>query len=285
MRLETYPEAKKMPEKYLSSFVDAEIECWWSEPFSEFRICKNNLCKAVFSIEDVYWNIEEFQKRRELWILDNNFCCEECWDETEYIYEKEEFIELSKEYVKNDVSIILGLSNKKEVNWFWVISSTNVDSLLNVELNTRIWSYNKKLLLKNISESIFWIDDASEEKLLCLLHVYLAPYWREKNLCFELLKSMFLMKESEINKPIIMETRYDSRLYPISRLLGFQDLISDKYGYVVQYLDRFSSIINFFKANNTFFKPDLIWRKQLYKWVAMSIIAKNPIFVNRKFYN
>lgn len=285
MRLESYPEAKKMPEKYLPSLVDAEIECWWSEPFSEYRICKNDWCKAIFSIEDVYWSVEEFQKRRELWVLDDTFCCEECWDETEYVYEKGEFISLTQEYVKKDVGCVIWTSDNNKVNWFWIISTTTVDSLLNLELNTRIWSYDKKELLKNISESIFWINDAWDEELLCLLHVYISPNWREKNLCFELLKSMFLLKENEVKKPIIMETRYDSRLYPISRLLWFKDLMSDKYGYVVQYLEQFSSIINFFKSNNTFFKPDLIWRKQLYKWVAMSILAQNPIFINRKFYN
>jgi hypothetical protein len=82
-----------------------------------------------------------------------------------------------------------------------------------------------------------------------------------------------------------METRYDSRLYPISRLLWFEDISTDKYWYVIQYLPKFSKILDFFSKNNTFFNPDLLSKKQYFKWYAMSILCENPKFLDRKFYN
>jgi hypothetical protein len=73
--------------------------------------------------------------------------------------------------------------------------------------------------LKALSNNIFNLSDASSKELLCLLHIYISPNSRAQNICFELLKKMFLLKNSDKELPVIMETRYDSRLYPISRLL------------------------------------------------------------------
>lgn len=285
MRLESYKEAKNVPEKYLSSLVDAEIECWWSKPFSEYRICQNDKCWATYSIEDVYWSVEEYQDKFRKSNLIDKFDCLECKTETWYVYEKEKFLELMKEYIKMQVSAVLALSEKHEIKWFWVLSKTNIESLLNIEINTRPWSYNMNEILDFFSKKFFSENNISDKELLCLLHIYISPSNRGKNICFELLKKLFLLKKDNKDIPIVMETRYDSKLYPISRLMWFEDMLNDKYWYVLQYLSKFSLLIDFFNNNNNFFTDELKIKKNFFKKYANDILLNNPTFWIRKFYN
>jgi len=68
MKIKIYKNASEVEEKYLPDLADRQAECWWAKPFEEYKICKNNNCKALFSIEEVLWNLMEIRN-----ILSNDF--------------------------------------------------------------------------------------------------------------------------------------------------------------------------------------------------------------------
>lgn len=279
MNIEFYKHAKDIPETYLTALVNAEIECWGSSPFSEYRIC--NDCSAIFSIEEVHWNFKNFKLSKS----SEDFECTECFCSTRLFYEKEIFIKQIKEYIKQNVSATLLIWEKKNIWGFWVTTTKDVEDLLDLELNTRVWSYNKEKVLSKISEEVFNLDNCSEEEISCLHQIYLSPDFRNWNLAFLVLKNMFPPLEWNKNLPIITETRYDSKFYSISRAMWFTDLIADKYGYVIQYIKHYSEILDFFNNHDSFFDQRISNKRENYKKTALTILAKHSEFKKRKFYN
>jgi hypothetical protein len=62
MKIEVYKNTSTILEKLLPSLIDAQIECWGSKPFDEYKICENEECRALFSIEDIHGSIKKFNK-------------------------------------------------------------------------------------------------------------------------------------------------------------------------------------------------------------------------------
>ncbi len=286
MRIESYKEAKNLPEKYLPSLVDAEIECWWSRPFSEFRICKNDKCKATFSIEDVYWSIEEYQRKtQELKNIDN-FDCKECNSETWYIYEKSKFINILKEKIKEDVIAVLLITNDDIVKWFWFWKKTTLWDILYNEIDVRPDSYDKEEAIKMLSKIIFNQIDSRHEEFVFSNQIYVSPSHRAWNISFEVLKALFNLKSKEFSKyPIVWETKYSSKFYPISRLMWYRDCTDDKYWNVLQYCPDYKQVLNFYNSQSTFTNKETIKKIIKFKKEAMLILKNNPHFTQRSFYN
>lgn len=281
MKIEIYKDAWVIPEKYLTSLVDAQIECWWSKPFDEYLICKHSKCRALFSIEDVHLDINKFRENR--W-KNMDFKCGECWWDTELVYEKETFLEAIKDYVKWEVSVIL-LIDEWNIEWFWVITKTTISSLINNDFATRNWSYDKKELLMQMSKQIFWVDDASEENIILWNQLYVSPDIRKWNISFELSSELFSLNEDYNWIPLVLETRYNSNFYPLWRNIWFKDIINDKYWYVVQFLEDYKKITDFFNSNNSYSWSDSFLNVLGFRREALSIIRSNPYFWMRKFYN
>ena len=236
MKLESFREAKNMPEKYLPSLVDAEIECWWSRPFSEFRICKSDICKATYSIEDVYWSIKEYQKMREQWKNIEQFDCQECNSETWYVYEKGKFTEVIRDYIKWTVSSILLLWNNDIVRGFWIVTKKSIKDLLELELNTRPWSYNKEDLLTNLSLSIYWKNNAWDESVIYFNHLFIWEELRQEKYWWLLMQKLIKFVKYYNDIPTIIETKIHSNVYYFMKRMWLKDSFVDKYWYVVMYL-------------------------------------------------
>lgn len=234
MEIKAYREAKKIEKKYFSSLVDSEIECWWQSPFDEFLICKNESCRSLFSIEDVYENLENYRNRQDD-KLSKDFKCNSCWSDTEFMYEKEKFMQIIKEYVKWKVSAVLLIDDNDKVEWFGVLAKWSLEKIINYELATRgesSYDYDKLFdILKNKRYS--W--DIS------LLHqIYVSPKYRWKWYWIEILKQLLDFYENK--NSMILETRYDSEFYPISRSLWFENILADKYWYISQYLEKWVDV-------------------------------------------
>ncbi|MDD3302581.1 MAG: hypothetical protein PHN31_03420 [Candidatus Gracilibacteria bacterium] len=279
MRLLTYEQARDMPDNYLSSFVDAEIECWGSHPFDEFKKCDNPRCGALYSIEDVYGTVDEYRNRVKNVTLIDNFKCEECGDNTLNVYEKDEFMSMSQEYVKGDVSLATYINDNSNVEGLGVITKTTIDDLLQVEFNTRSSPQDSEALFDLVS-NYFSLDS----DILCLLHVYLSKNLRGGTNFFELLKNLFLLRQKNSDLPIVTETRYDSNLYSMLKVLGFNVLTDDQFGYVYMYLDKFSKIIDFIKADKLVNSNEIKVLRACYKKEALDIISKTPLLNLRKHY-
>lgn len=276
MNILEFKEAKNIPEKLLPSLVKSEVECWWSEPFSEYKIC--NDCKAIFSIEEVHGSVENFRKSENNW---DDFECLECHWTTKYIYKTEEFLNLIKEYIKWDVSAVLLVSPDENVEWFCVLVKTNILWIVENEFNTRPNSYDKQKLTEILLEkTTSWIWD----KVLCLHHLYVCEKFRGVNFFSSMMKKLFIINEIFKSSPIILETRYDSHFYSMSRFCWAINLIDDTYWYVTQIIKNYSNFLDFFSKKswltNNFKKNDLL----LFKKESIKILENNKHFLERKFY-
>jgi GNAT superfamily N-acetyltransferase len=264
MEIQVFKEASKIPEKFLPSLVDAEIECWWSEPFKEFLKCSDPKCWKLHSIQDIYWSLKVYRERKQ----DKTHICE-CSYECEEVYPKEDFLETAREYVKWKVSAVLLINNELLVRGFWIISANTLWNLLDFELATRPNSYNKKELLRELSRVIFNKDEASNEDITILHQIFvweeLRWTWYGRLILEELIK---LSKENWLH--LITETRFDSNFYPITRSLWSENVTNDKYWYIIQFLEHQKLLTEIWERISKWFS--------FYKDEATKILQQNPSF-------
>lgn len=239
MEILEYKNAIDIPDSLIPSLARSEVECWWAEPFSEYKICDD--CKWLYSIEEVHGSVENFRNNSTCW---DDYECVECWWETNYMYKTEEFIDMIREYIKWDVSAVLLVTPEEEVEGFWVLTKTNYLDVIMWEFNTRPWSYEKKLL-KNLLIKEFEGNDSDE--ILCLHQIYIYEFLRWRKNLFGILNSMFKSIDLSTMSPILLETRYDSKLYSIMQSLWAKDLINDKYWYVIQVIKDSKFFINYIR--------------------------------------
>lgn len=264
MELQVFKRALDMPDDYIPSLADAEIECWWSDPFREFLKCCNPKCWKLHSIQDAYWSIKDFRERKN----DKTHFCD-CWGICQEIYPKEEFIDTIIDYIEGKVSVVLVTNESQEVRGFWVLNTKPLWDVLDFELATRPQSYDRESLLRSLSLEWFSMEDASQEEVTILHQIFaweeLRGTWYWKKILEELLE---LAREEKNN--LILETRFNSNLYPITRSLWAQNLINDKYWYVVQILKRQLLVASLWKRIKEWF--------QWFKLEAMQILSQNPSF-------
>lgn len=271
MEILTFKEAKSIPERYLPSLVDAEIECWWSEPFCEFLKCMKKGCWKLYSIQDVYWNLKSYRERKE----DKKHVCE-CWWHTEMVYPHEGFLELAREYIKWKVSAVLGINENDEVRAFWIVSVNSLENIINFELATRPNSYDKKKLIKELSLILFWREDASEEEVSILHQIFVGEEERKGNTAFDILKQLIELNPEYSSLPVIGETRFDWDFYPILRAIWCTNTYRDRYWYVTQYLSNYSNLLEFVRNNNSFSSRQLFLEILKHKREARKIVQWFP---------
>lgn len=277
LEIKSYEKADDIPLKYLSSLVDSEIECWWSKPFDEFKIC--NSCNAVYSIEDIYWDIVSYRSCKD---KNKNFICK-CWNETKLIYPKNEFITTLIDYIKWNVIATL-LIDKWNVEWFWILRKTNLNDIIYNKLDYRPDSYNKEIIFDNLFQK-YKNDDIFKKDFIYSDQIYTAPHLRKWDISFNLIKEPFIINEKiNWNLPIIWETKYDSKFYPISRTMWYDDIISDKYGNVLQHSFSTKKVLDFFKNYKCFSDRWLVRELLKFKKYANNILDENPHFESRKYY-
>lgn len=281
MEIISYKNTSDIPEKYLPSLVDAQIECWWAKPFDEYMICSDENCKAVYSIEDVFWSYEDFKKYNTNTSIDFN--CK-CWCDTELMYPKEDFYEVLIEYFKWEVITTLLLDNDT-VKWFWVLRKTSLNDILYNKLDYRPDSYNKDVLCNLLLEKSKEINCILDKEFIYSDQIYVSPSSRKWNISYEVIKTPFqIIKKLYWELPIVGETRYASKFYPISRAMWYEDLLSDKYWNVFQFSDSIDKVLNFFEMYKSFWDKSLIKKIIKYKKYSNYVINNNPNYNSRKFY-
>ena len=277
LEIKNYKSASDIPEEYLPSLVDSEIECWWAEPFAEYKICGE--CSAIYSIEDEYLTIENYRNRKKDW----DFICE-CWCETNLMYPKDKYIDMLVKYIKWEVMASLLLDDNR-IEGFWISTKSNFKNIIYNEMDSRPDSYNKDKVIKLISQKIFNIDNAEDKEFLYSNQVYVTPSLRSWNESFNMLRKIFNMNSQEYkNLPIIWETKYKSKFYPISRIIWYQDIDSDKYWNVLQYSWCVNDVAIFFDNYDSFKNKELFRYMFRYKKESNIIMKENPSFLNRIFY-
>ena len=280
MEIVDYKNSSDIDEKYIPSLLARQVECWWSEPFWEYKVCKSEDCNAIFSLEKVCWNISNLRA----WIIWNDFCCTECGSQTEFIYANPEFLLLIREYIKWKVSSVLLIDEAENVEGFWVVKKTNLWWLLDLEFATRPDSYDKEQVLEQISHSLFGKKNASDEDVICLHQLFVSELFRWWNTSFDILKKLISLNEEYRKVPFLLETRFDSKFYPISRTMWVNDISSDKYWYVIQWCFNYWRMIDFFVSNQSFYSEINLPQILKFKEEAKAILSKNSSFSWQKFY-
>ena len=280
MQIKTYKDASTIEERYLPQLAKRQAECWWAKPFEEYKICMNENCKAIFSTEEVLWDVMNIRIPE---IYNNNFSCKECWDDTEEIYEKEKFIRLMQEYFLWEVSALLIVDGNDYVEWFWIISKTSIRWVVELEFNTRPESYEIEQTIKRLGSILYQDENSGDRDVICFHQIYVSPLVRNAKLSYQALKDLFAINNDTYKDiPLIWEPRYDNRFYPILRSIGRENIIDDKYWYVIQYLKKYWDMLDFLDANNWY--QDIISDMVKYKKEAQAILREHPEFTQRKYY-
>ncbi len=280
MQIKSYQDASKIENKYLPQLAERQAECWWAKPFDEYRICKNDSCKAIFSIEEVLWNILEIRNITS-WKID--FSCSECTADTKEMYPKEKFIDMMKQYFLWEVSWVLVVDESDTVEWFWFTSKTTIRSLMEFEFNTRPSSYHIEDTIKKMWEALYGSEDVDQGEVICFHQIYLSPLIRESKLSYSVLKALLEIHRDDYRDiPIVWESKYDNKFYPILRSMGVQNLASDKYWYVIQTLARYSDMLDFLDIHSGY--QDFLWDMIRYKKDSRRILKDSPELTKRKFY-
>jgi len=232
----------------MRQIFDLEVQVWWEKPFWEYKICDSTSCRRVFSIEDVHGAVDAMNSAS--W---EDFCCTDCLSETSYMYASEDFYEVMKEYVQWNVSMILLIWDEDTVEWFWILSQWTIESISNYEFQTRPWGLSPENLVSSLSQAIFWVEDASEEDVVCFHQIFVSKQVRDAAISYKLMQELFfLTAEVYSDLPVVWETLLDWRFYPVSRSMWFDDAGVDKYWYVIQYIHKYSSILKFLWENDWF---------------------------------
>ena len=281
MEIKTYKNASKIEERYISDLALRQAECWWAKPFEEYRICNNRWCRAIFSTQEVLWDIMKIREIESSWSI--SFCCKECWDNTQEIYKKEEYIETMRAYLLWQVSALLLVDDNDVVEWFGVISKTTIRGVAELEFNTRPGSYEIEETIKKIWKVLYDDKNAEDKDVICFHQIYLSPLIRNADLSYQSLKALFeINREDYAETPTIWEAKYDNKFYPISRSIGFENIAHDAYWYVIQSIPNYSDVLNFLDLHEWY--QGFLWEMIRFKRESRNILRKYPDITSRKFY-
>ncbi len=276
-----FPDASKIPSKYREMLVYPQIHCWWSEPHGEYKICDDDSCRRIISIEEIHgvkWH-EQIHNEHS-----RNFSCPECQGSTSFFYEPNEFLSAIEEFISESVSSVLISSDSlDEILAFAVMSRTNIESACKQEFATRPWSYDPEALASAFSRALFW-EKGAEKKEVCVFHqMYVSPTIRNAAVSYKLLVDLFLQNPQMNWIPVINETKYNTNYYPIMRSIWFQDLLHDPYGYVTQYISSYQKVLDFLKRHPKGYKS-FVNDIRKYRQVSRDIVSQNPEFSAQHFY-
>jgi len=221
-----------LSQKHFDSLVKAQIYCWGREPFWEFKKCCNASCGKVFSI-DAYFKAPSLNQD----FLHKNFQCLECWSDTESVYEWGDFSEELRVYFSQEVQGIL-LVHEDEVRGFNVLRKTDAKWLFEYEFSTRKNGFQSPELSEIIIQTL-----GQCKSLICWQHLFIDEPFRSEELFWDMLYRLSIQQDGQ-DIPVIVETRYESRVYPFLRLLWFQDVCQDKYWYVSLFFPNFKQLKN-----------------------------------------
>ncbi len=242
MELKSYKCAREVPDKYLWSFVDSQIECWWSSPFNQFKICTNLHCLRSYSIDEVCGNIYSYRS----WYIWKEFICPNCNSDTSYIYEKWIHLKIIRNYINSYISITLVILNNNKVEWFWVISKISLHEIIQKDLWIMKWGYDPDYLLQLLSEESGKLHSSMSTNFVYFHHIYISPFLKKWNMSFDVLKKLFLLNEEYKGLPVILEMKDQTDIYELFLKIWFKNLLDDKQGNNILYLEDYSTVIQYF---------------------------------------
>lgn len=280
MKYKYYPDASEIPDNLLRQIFDRQTIAWWEEPFSEYKICTSASCGRIYSIEEVHGSVSNMEQ---WW---DDFCCteENCWSPTSYMYKTEEFYDVVREYVQSNVSMVLLMNGDDELKGFWVLSQWTIESVTKMEFATRE-SYDTDEVIKELSLKLFWTSDASDERVICFHQIFIDADTRkdEPNAALNLLRELFFVFSEDFHElPVVWETRFDINFYPISRTLGFSDVMHDEHGYVIQAIQAYSQILEYLRTHPNMRK--MVSSMVRYKREARKVLEQQPWLSWKKYY-
>lgn len=269
----------EVPHDLREEFFLAEAKCWWNEPFNEFSIC--NDCGRLHSIQDLWMKPNSIGTANL-----SDFNCLDCGGGLSSFYLNDEFKKEAYDYFNENVWLILLLSERWDLLGFGLIVKKKIQDLLEYEFSTRPQSHNIDNIWWELN-NYFWYQSKLEEMVLCIQHIYVDSRIRWSAFWMNILRKMFEVFTSIQDFWVVLETRYDSWLYPLTRSLGFSDVSEpDQYGYIVQAAkssQKVTELLNSTLSTDwcTALKPLL----QRYREEAKKVMQDNPSFSWKRFYH
>jgi hypothetical protein len=189
-----------------------------------------------------------------------------------------------KEYVKWEVSRVLLIDDNEKVEGFGVLSKDTLENIIYKIFDSRPWSWDREKAILEISKKIFWNTDSRNKEFICSHQIYISPFAREWNIAVDLLRELFSLNESFRWLPIIWETRYDSKFYPVTKLMWYQDILDDKYWTVIQASNSYNFVLDLFNSINSFSDKKVFKQILNFKKESVNILKAKSSFLFQKFY-
>ena len=259
MEFQIFNTSRLPDKKLLSDLQVQQVLCWWVEPFAEFHICTS--CNRLNSIKDL--DAEEDVKNNIL----KTYKCVCCWEQTKSFYQWSDFLQALQEYFSYETHVIIAREYSWEIQWYFALVRKTINELLSYELATRPNSYDHEKITEQI-----WRND---NPLLCMQHMYINPNYRGKSFfstfMIDGIRDFWIPKDEKV----ILETHFWSQAYPLTRSLWFQNIATEKYGYVLQlHSSRDELAQNLRKVHS----------RVQFKQEQRDILSQNPSFLSEKFY-
>lgn len=272
MKIQRFSHPDDVKNDYWEQLYLLQKQCWGERPFWEFKKCSE--CHRVYSVEDVLWEGEKIVEGKD-------FSCISCDGETYDMYDRN-FIDEMKKYFKDNVYLILSISWSDEVIGFWIVTKKSISEVVSYDFSSRPNSYDTNKLSQEIAFLAFGNREKVYNDIILLNHIYVIPELRWTTLFFQMFRTMLESFQEDIDLPSILETRFDSRVYPYLRALGFRDIFEDQYGYIPQIIRNNKVLLQQLISAEKWEKIPYLKESLRY---AKKVIQENPQFTGVKIYS
>jgi len=242
IKIVTYPDMSKLEELRLKSLAELEREVWGY--YGEYAICSDINCRAVQSISEVYDGVDDEENFIRLAELEKNGAllpdCPVCKQSSELFFPPNIMTKFLKHQFSSEIFGALLIDQNKDVQGCTIASRGKLVNIFN-SFNYRL-SYPQKEWLASIADCLGEEYKDGLKDVVSWNRLEIAHDLRGRGYFFPLLKALLDLHREYDNLPVIGDTRFESRVYPFLKAVGYQDIIADKHGWLTVALKRYKRL-------------------------------------------
>ncbi|MBF0372990.1 MAG: hypothetical protein HQL39_06175, partial [Alphaproteobacteria bacterium] len=285
LELNSYQDMSTLDADLLGKLADKEREWWGYQGFGEYAICSHPSCRAVLSIDEVY-AVSQGEDYQPLTALERDGPrlpgCPECGGSTELLLPRALFIEYLRYYFSHGVYGTLLLDDERRIRGATVALRTSRRTALERIINYRN-SYRVDSCLAAISRTLGDTHESDgSEPVVCWSRVALGRDLRGRSHLHRIVSDLLALQPNNADLPLLGDTRFDTRLHPILKAIGFRDVATDAHGCVMITLKRQRTLTEAFALTPEEFKAQFDAEVTRCRDEQMTYLASHRPFASRK---
>ncbi len=252
--IEVYPDMSDLQEPQLRVLTKFERTIFGGSDelgdFGEYAACTDVQCRSIKSIQEVHpdfdaagdVSLEELEARDEFELPS----CDVCEKDMTLIFNPEVFWRFLKDYFKHReivhqqaevISKVAGaimLDKNSTIMGSTVAYPTTMVDIVGENINYRN-SYDVPAVMNKLAEIMGLNSGAEAEQILgiCWNRIAFRKDAAGKGKFPKLVGSLFNLLSKYDDLPVVVDTRPDSRLYPLLKAIGFIDVMHDEHGWAI----------------------------------------------------